>query len=76
MTRMGRGLLPSVVRYHDDGSTDVGYPAQAMQSRIPTTPSFRETLHGRGLRDLPDAASMPYQFVDAPGMVQLKTWLA
>jgi len=28
---------------------------------------------GRGLRDLADAASMPYQFVDAPGMVQLKT---
>ena len=31
----GRVLLPSVVRYHEDGSTDVGYLAQAMQSRDP-----------------------------------------
>ena len=70
----GRGLLPSVVRYHDDGSTDVGYPAQAMQSRDPhnTIVSVKRFM-GRGLRDLPDAGSMPYQFVDAPGMVQLKT---
>ena len=70
----GRGLLPSVVRYHEDGSTDVGYPAQAMQSRDPhnTIISVKRFM-GRGLRDLPDAGSMPYQFVDAPGMVQLKT---
>lgn len=70
----GRGLLPSVVRYHEDGSTDVGYPAQAMQSRDPhnTIVSVKRFM-GRGLRDLPDAGSMPYQFVDAPGMVQLKT---
>lgn len=70
----GRGLLPSVVRYHADGSTDVGYPAQAMQSRDPhnTIVSVKRFM-GRGLRDLPDAGSMPYQFVDAPGMVQLKT---
>ena len=71
----GRGLLPSVVRYHEDGSTDVGYPAQAMQSRDPhnTIVSVKRFM-GRGLRDLPDAgSSMPYQFVDAPGMVQLKT---
>jgi molecular chaperone HscA len=70
----GRGLLPSVVRYHEDGSTDVGYPAQAMQSRDPhnTIISVKRFM-GRGLRDLPDVGSMPYQFVDAPGMVQLKT---
>ncbi|MBU1689463.1 MAG: Fe-S protein assembly chaperone HscA [Gammaproteobacteria bacterium] len=70
----GRGLLPSVVRYHEDGSTDVGYPAQAMQSRDPhnTIVSVKRFM-GRGLRDLPDAGSMPYQFVDAPGMLQLKT---
>lgn len=70
----GRGLLPSVVRYHEDGSTDVGYPAQAMQSRDPhnTIVSVKRFM-GRGLRDLPEAGSMPYQFVDAPGMVQLKT---
>ena len=70
----GRGLLPSVVRYHEDGSTDVGYTAQAMQSLDPhnTIVSVKRFM-GRGLRDLPDAGSMSYQFVDAPGMVQLKT---
>jgi len=70
----GRALLPSVVRYHADGSTDVGYPAQAMQSSDPhnTIVSVKRFM-GRGLRDLSDVGSMPYQFVDAPGMVQLKT---
>ncbi|HUW50904.1 MAG TPA: Fe-S protein assembly chaperone HscA [Sulfuricella sp.] len=70
----GRALLPSVVRYHADGSTDVGYPAQAMQSSDPhnTIVSVKRFM-GRGLRDLNDVGSMPYQFVDAPGMVQLKT---
>ncbi|MDP2878895.1 MAG: Fe-S protein assembly chaperone HscA [Sulfuricella sp.] len=70
----GRGLLPSVVRYHEGGSSDVGYPAQAMQSRDPhnTIVSVKRFM-GRGLRDLPDAGSRPYQLVDAPGMVQLKT---
>jgi Molecular chaperone len=28
---------------------------------------------GRGIVDIKDAASLPYRFVDAPGMVQLKT---
>ena len=32
---LGRPLLPSVVRYHPDGSTDVGYDAQAEQARDP-----------------------------------------
>jgi molecular chaperone HscA len=70
----GRALLPSVVRYHADGSTDVGYPAQSMQSNDPhnTIVSVKRFM-GRGLCDLPDAGSMPYHFVDAPGMVQLKT---
>src|SRR5574340_1239 len=70
----GRSLLPSVVRYHADGATDVGYPAQAQQSNDPhnTIVSVKRFM-GRGLADLPDAGSMPYQFVDAPGMVQLKT---
>jgi len=70
----GRSLLPSVVRYHKDGSTAVGYEAQAQASRDPrnTIVSVKRFM-GRGLKDLPDAATLPYQFVDAPGMVQIKT---
>ncbi len=70
----GHALLPSVVRYHANGSVDVGYPAQRAQSLDPhnTLMSVKRFM-GRGLPDIDDAASMPYHFVDAPGMVQIKT---
>ena len=70
----GRALLPSVVRYFADGHVDVGCNAQARQSEDPhnTIVSVKRFM-GRGLKDLPDATNMPYSFVDAPGMVQLKT---
>ena len=70
----GRPLLPSVVRYHKDGSTVVGYEAQSQASLDPhNTIVSAKRFMGRGLKDLPDAATLPYQFVDAPGMVQIKT---
>ena len=71
----GRALLPSVVRYPADGvSPQVGYSAQREQSSDPhnTIVSVKRFM-GRGLRDIPDAEQTPYAFVDAPGMVQLKT---
>lgn len=69
----GRPLLPSVVRYREDGSTVVGYEALSQASLDPqnTIISVKRFM-GRGLKDLPVAA-LPYQFVDAPGMVQIKT---
>ena len=70
----GRPLLPSVVRYGADGCCEVGYGAQAKQSRDPhnTIVSVKRFM-GRGLKDLPEAGEIPYRFVDAPGMVQLHT---
>jgi molecular chaperone HscA len=70
----GRSLLPSVVRYHSDGRVVVGYDAQARQSEDPhnTIVSVKRFM-GRGLADLGDPGRYPYQFVDAPGMVQLAT---
>jgi len=70
----GRALLPSVVRYHANGEVDVGHCAQAAQNNDPhnTIVSVKRFM-GRGLTDIADAASMPYRFVDAPGMVQIKT---
>jgi molecular chaperone HscA len=70
----GRPLLPSVVRYGADCAVEVGYGAQSRQSEDPhnTVVSVKRFM-GRGLKDIPDAADMPYHFVDAPGMVQLKT---
>lgn len=70
----GRSLLPSVVRYLADGELEVGYAAQAQQSEDPhnTIVSVKRFM-GRGLKDVPDAATSPYCFVDAPGMVRLET---
>lgn len=70
----GRGLVPSVVRYCADGSTDVGFDAQAKQSEDPhNTIVSAKRFMGRGLCDLGDHGRYPYKFVDAPGMVQLHT---
>jgi molecular chaperone HscA len=70
----GRALLPSVVRYLSDGCTEVGYGAQVKQSADPhNTITSVKRFMGRGLKDLPAVGEMPYRFVDAPGMVQIKT---
>ena len=71
---LGRPLLPSVVRYHPDGTAGVGYEAQAEQTRDPrnTIVSVKRFM-GRGLKDIAHRESMPYEFQDAPGMVRLGT---
>jgi molecular chaperone HscA len=70
----GRPLLPSVVRYHADGSAEVGYEAQKNQAVDPrhTIVSVKRFM-GRGLSDIAHIEAMPYEFVDAPGMVKLRT---
>ncbi|HTP47532.1 MAG TPA: Fe-S protein assembly chaperone HscA [Casimicrobiaceae bacterium] len=69
----GRPLLPSIVRYRDDG-VDVGYPAQAALVADPqNTIVSVKRLMGRGLADLSDARRFPYRFIDVPGMVQIET---
>jgi len=70
----GRALLPSVVRYRADGKAEVGHAAQARQAEDPrnTIVSVKRYM-GRGLKDVVHAENAPYVFVDAPGMVQLRT---
>jgi molecular chaperone HscA len=69
----GRSLLPSVVRYKDD-QTVVGFEAQAKQSEDPrNTIVSAKRFMGRGRNDIAHIESMPYDFVDADGMVKLKT---
>jgi molecular chaperone HscA len=71
---VGHSLLPSVVRYHPNGEVDVGYAAQSAQNRDPhNSIASVKRFMGRGIADIDDIASLPYHFVDAPGMVQLKT---
>jgi molecular chaperone HscA len=70
----GRALLPSVVHYLPGRTCEVGYAAQAAQSVDPhNTIVSAKRFMGRGLKDIVDTSSFPYQFVDAPGMVQIRT---
>lgn len=70
----GCALLPSVVRYETNGSVQVGHAAQAVQSDDPqnTIISVKRFM-GRGLNDVGEVGNLPYRFVDAPGMLQLRT---
>ncbi len=69
----GRPLVPSIVRYRDDG-VDTGYAAMEHQSVDPqnTIVSVKRMM-GRGLVDLADERRFPYRFVDGPGMVRIAT---
>ena len=70
----GHSLLPSIVRYLPNGNAHIGYKAQAAQTTDPknTIVSVKRFM-GRGLKDIAYVENLPYDFVDAPGMVQLKT---
>jgi molecular chaperone HscA len=70
----GDVLLPSVVRYLPDGSTQAGEPARQVQSEDPeNTIVSVKRLMGRRLADLAGASRLPYRFVDSPGMVSIDT---
>jgi len=71
---LGRPLLPSIVRYGEDGKVAVGYDAQAQQAADPrnTIVSVKRFM-GRGIEDIEHIETMPYDFVEAAGMVKLNT---
>src|SRR3569833_2204543 len=70
----GRPLLPSIVRYLRNGHAHIGYKAPQAQTTDPknTIVSVKRFM-GRGLKDIAYAENLLYDFVDAPGMVQLRT---
>ncbi|OYU00423.1 MAG: Fe-S protein assembly chaperone HscA [Burkholderiales bacterium PBB1] len=70
----GRVILPSAVRYLPDGRRQIGAAALAEAASDPqnTLVSVKRFM-GRGLADLADRARLPYDFVDAPGMLQIRT---
>ena len=71
----GHALLPSVVRYLEDGNIAIGHLAQAAQSADPkNTISSVKRFMGRGINDIPDTTHIPYKFRDTgAGMVQIET---
>lgn len=70
----GHALLPSVVRYLPNGHANIGFNAQSMQTVDPknTIVSVKRFM-GRGLKDIAHTENMPYDFIDTPGMLQLRT---
>lgn len=70
----GRVLLPSVVRFLAAGGCEVGYEAQAHQASDPrnTIVSVKRFM-GRGRKDVEHIENLPYDFVEMPGMLQLRT---
>src|SRR5450755_2747391 len=71
---VGRVILPSAVRYLPGGKRQIGAMALAEAAIDPrnTIVSVKRFM-GRGLTDIEGRAKLPYDFVDAPGMVQLRT---
>ena len=70
----GRALVPSVVRYQEDGSVLVGYDALKAIAKDPkNTIASVKRLMGRSLTDIEHRENLPLDLVDNPGMVSVKT---
>ena len=70
----GRVILPSAVRYLPEGGRRIGFEALSEAALDPrnTIVSVKRFM-GRGLSDIEGRARLPYDFIDAPGMLQLQT---
>jgi molecular chaperone HscA len=70
----GEVILPSVVRYLEDGGRKIGAEAQAALALDPenTIVSVKRFM-GRSLQDVSGADKLPYRFADRPGMLGLHT---
>jgi molecular chaperone HscA len=70
----GRVLLPSVVRYLVDGRRQIGHEGRLAMAEDPqNTIASVKRFMGRNLKDVADSASLPYNFIDKPGMLALTT---
>ncbi len=70
----GDKLVPSVVRYFENGTCEVGAKPNAEQAEDPanTIVSVKRFM-GRDMADVAKYGALPYKFIDAPGMVKIET---
>ncbi|MDI4633270.1 Fe-S protein assembly chaperone HscA [Pelomonas sp. V22] len=70
----GRVILPSAVRYLDEGRRQIGAEAFEAQAEDPenTVVSVKRFM-GRSLADIAGREKLPYRFEDTPGMLSLQT---
>src|SRR3954469_17683336 len=70
----GRVILPSAVRYLEDGGRQIGHAALAAQGDdAENTIVSAKRFMGRALADIAGHERLPYRFVDQPGMVGVAT---
>lgn len=70
----GRQLLPSVVRYLKDGSVETGWDTLAHAESDPRNTVYSaKRLLARGRSELKTLPVLPYEIVDAPGGVAIRT---
>lgn len=70
----GRQLLPSVVRYLKDGSVETGWDALAHAESDPRNTVYSaKRLLARDRSELKTLPVLPYEIVDAPGGVAIRT---
>lgn len=70
----GCQLLPSVVRYLKDGSVETGWDALAHAESDPRNTVYSaKRLLARGRSELKTLPVLPYEIVDAPGGVAIRT---
>lgn len=71
---VGRQLLPSVVRYLKDRSVETGWDALAHAESDPRNTVYSaKRLLARGRSELKTLPVLPYEIVDAPGGVAIRT---
>lgn len=71
---VGRQLLPSVVRYLKDGSVETGWDALVHAESDPRNTVYSaKRLLARGRSELKTLPVLPYEIVDAPGGVAIRT---
>ena len=70
----GKVILPSVVRYFQDGKRWIGEPALASQASDPAnTIASVKRFMGRKRADIAHIDQLAYECLDGPGMVSLRT---
>jgi len=70
----GRVILPSAVRYLEEGGRQIGHDALAAQGDdVENTIVSAKRFMGRMLADVAGHQRLPYRFVDQPGMVGVHT---
>lgn len=70
----GRVILPSAVHYLPGGGRRIGAQALADAALDPkNTIVSAKRFMGRGLADIAERHTLPYDFVDAPGMLKIRT---